>query len=168
MHSKEMLERAIDMASLGHFGQRDKSDAPYILHVLRVMLRGKTYQEMIVGVLHDIVEDTSATINEIEMRFGKEIAEAVDCITHRPLERNDDYIQRVMTDPLARQVKIYDLEDNISHERMKELDNLTKERLLQKYIKALRVLKGEPEPGTTSTGDANAARIVANRLEGRR
>lgn len=139
-----ILERAIDMAAFRHFGQRDKTDQPYILHVLRVMLRGKTYEEMIVGVLHDIVEDTATTLGELNMRFGEEIANAINCITHRPLERNLDYIQRVKTNPLATAVKLYDLEDNLSEERMQDLDDATRARLSEKYARALEILSDNP------------------------
>lgn len=58
----DLLEKAIEIAVKAHKGQKDKAGEPYILHCLSVMLKGKTEDEKIVGVLHDAVEDTKITI----------------------------------------------------------------------------------------------------------
>jgi (p)ppGpp synthase/HD superfamily hydrolase len=138
--SKTLLEEAIGLASHWHYDQRDKSDYPYIMHPLRVMLKGTTWNQRIVGMLHDIVEDTPVTIKRINAQFGDTIAQSIVCITHLPNEPNQMYLARVCTDLVARQVKIYDIEDNLSPERMANLDRPTQERLRKKYNDALEYL----------------------------
>ena len=71
-----------------------------------------------VGYLHDTVEDTPLTIDEIRRQFGDETAQAVDAVTRRDGEEWDDYIRRVGENPVARQVKISDLIDNSNLQRI--------------------------------------------------
>jgi (p)ppGpp synthase/HD superfamily hydrolase len=143
---KTQLEDAIALASRMHYGDRDKCDEPYIMHCLRVMLKGNTYSQMIVGVLHDIVEDTPVTLDEIKLRFGDEIAFSVDCITHRKNETNEAYWLRVKEDLIARQVKVYDLEDNMSHDRMHALPADIRQRLTNKYNRAMEAITQNGPP----------------------
>lgn len=80
-----MLERAIEIAVEAHRGQMDKAGKLYILHPLRVMLRGKTQDEMIVGILHDTVEDTPVTLELLRREgFSEAVLEAISCITKEP------------------------------------------------------------------------------------
>ena len=80
------LERAIEIATEAHRGQRDKAGNDYIGHPLRVMAAGKTLEEKIVGVLHDVVEDSDWTLEELAAEgFAPEIIEALRCLTLRPL-----------------------------------------------------------------------------------
>ncbi len=114
-----MLEKAIAIAVESHKGQLDKAGKIYILHPMRVMLRGKNETEMIVGILHDTVEDTPITIEMLRLEgFSDEILEAIDCITKHPGEDYADFIDRVLTNPLATQVKLYDMEDNLNRDRI--------------------------------------------------
>jgi (p)ppGpp synthase/HD superfamily hydrolase len=112
------LEDAIILASRAHRGQVDKAGKPYILHVLRVMLRQETETAQIVAVLHDVLEDTSVTMENLRAAgFSSEICEAVDALTRRPGEAYDAMISRVAANPLARVVKLADLEDNMDPRR---------------------------------------------------
>lgn len=110
------LERAITLAVDAHEGQIDKSGQPYILHPLRVMLslipHGETV--MIIGVLHDVVEDTPVTLDEIRVQFGDEIADGVDSVTKRPrdVETYRQFVERSAKHPLGRKVKRADVNDN--------------------------------------------------------
>lgn len=114
-----MLERAIEIAVEAHRGQIDKAGKIYILHPIRVMLRGKNEAEQIVGILHDVVEDTPVTIEALKLEgFPDEILAAVSCITKEDGEDYGHFIDRVMTNPLATQVKLYDLEDNMNRDRI--------------------------------------------------
>lgn len=114
-----MLERAIEIAVEAHRGQIDKAGKLYILHPLRVMLRGKTQDEMIVGILHDTVEDTPVTLDMLRGEgFSETIVEAVSCITKKPGEDYGHFIDRILTNPLATKVKLYDLEDNLQRDRI--------------------------------------------------
>lgn len=114
-----MLEKAIEIAVEAHRGQIDKAGKIYILHPIRVMLRGKNETEQIVGILHDVVEDTPVTLDMLRLEgFPDKILDALECITKKDGEAYGDFINRVITNPLATQVKLYDLEDNLNRDRI--------------------------------------------------
>ncbi len=131
------LERAIEIAHEAHAGQYDKAGKEYILHPLRVMGKGRTEEEKIVGVLHDVVEDSEWTFEMLEAEgFTPEVIEALRCVTK--LSEDEDYdhfIDRVLTNPLAMRVKLLDLEDNMDMSRLDECTEGDIQRL-QKYQKA--------------------------------
>lgn len=78
------IERAIEIAARAHAGQVDKAGAPYILHPLRVMLAVKTEEQQMAAVLHDVVEDTEVTFNELRAEgFAANVLEAVKALTKR-------------------------------------------------------------------------------------
>lgn len=113
------LDRAIALAAEVHLGQLDKARQPYILHPLRLMMRLETQEERIVAVLHDVIEDCGVEFETLRsMGFSETVLEALDCLTHRPEESYDDYIARIAHQPLARRVKIIDLEDNMDVRRL--------------------------------------------------
>lgn len=114
-----MLEKAIEIAVEAHRGQLDKAGKIYILHPIRVMLRGRDETEMIVGILHDVVEDTPVTLDMLRLEgFSEEILDAISCITKEKGEDYGHFIDRVLTNPLAAQVKLYDIEDNLNRDRI--------------------------------------------------
>ena len=139
------LQRAIDIATQAHKGQFDKSGKDYIGHPLRVMEMGRTEEEKIVGVLHDVVEDTDWTFEALaEEGFSKEIMDALRCVTKLSENENyDDFIERVKKNPLAVAVKINDLSDNMDIRRLPYLSDKDVKRL-KKYLKAYKKLIGEP------------------------
>jgi len=115
-----LLNAAIKMAVDRHLGQTDKAGEPYILHPLRVMVAQKTNEARIVGVLHDIVEDTNITLEYLtDTGFPEHIVQAIDNITKREGEGNKEYYDRVKQSPLSVQVKLADLEDNMNLDRIK-------------------------------------------------
>lgn len=138
------LNRAIEIATEAHKGQFDKAGNEYIGHPLRVMEMGKTEDEKIVGVLHDVIEDTSWTFEAIEAEgFSKEIVDALRCVTKLSENENyDDFIDRVKKNPLAVAVKINDLTDNMDIRRLPYLSDKDVKRL-KKYLKAYKRLVGE-------------------------
>lgn len=114
-----MLEKAIEIAVEAHRGQIDKAGKEYILHPMRVMLRGRNDTEMIVGILHDVVEDTPITIDMLRLEgFSEDILAALECVTKRRGESYGTFIDRILTNPLATQVKLYDMEDNMNRDRI--------------------------------------------------
>lgn len=139
------LLRAIEIATQAHQGQFDKSGKDYIGHPLRVMEMGKTEEEKITGVLHDVVEDSDWTFEALEAEgFSQEIIAALKCITKRSENENyDDFIERVKKNPLAVAVKINDLTDNMDIRRLPYLSDKDIKRL-KKYLKAYKKLIGEP------------------------
>jgi (p)ppGpp synthase/HD superfamily hydrolase len=89
------LERAIQIAAIGHAGQVDKGGSPYIFHPLRIMLKGHDERHQIVGVLHDLLEDTSWTAEDLAKEgFDQSILRALDYLTRRPGETYDSYVER--------------------------------------------------------------------------
>lgn len=119
MYTAQMLEVAIRLATNAHGGQFDKAGQPYILHPLRVMLSMMTIEEKIVAVLHDVVEDTDVTLENLKMFFPDEIVDAIETLTHREGENYHDYIMRISQgSSLARRVKMADLRDNMNRDRI--------------------------------------------------
>lgn len=124
------LERAILLAAQHHQGQVDKAGAPYILHPLRVMFRCHNTDAMTAAVLHDTVEDTALTLDDLRREgFSETIVNAVDCLTRRDDETYDAFTERVMANPLAREVKLSDLEDNMDLRRIADPQPKDFERL---------------------------------------
>ena len=139
------LQRAIEIATEAHKGQYDKAGNDYIGHPLRVMEMGKTENEKIVGVLHDVVEDTDWTFEALAAEgFSEEVIAALRCVTKLSENENyDDFIERVKKNPLAVAVKINDLSDNMDIRRLPYLSDKDVKRL-KKYLKAYKRLVGEP------------------------
>ena len=141
MFLKIILDRAIAIATSAHEGQVDKAGKPYIKHPMRVMNMGKTVEEKIAGVLHDVVEDSDWTFEMLEKEgIPKDVLDALRCVTK--LSEDEDYdhfIERVKTNPLAVKVKINDLKDNIDITRLGEVTEKDLARL-NKYIRAYRQL----------------------------
>ncbi len=140
------FEDALAIAVQAHRGQVDKAGEPYIMHPLRVMMRVTTPVERIVAVLHDVVEDSPTTLDDLRAAgFGEEIVRAVDHLSRRDGETYEDYVERAAQDPLAHRVKLADLEDNMTITRLQTLDARAVERL-GRYMRAYRRLTGE-SPG---------------------
>jgi len=130
------LEKAIRIAAQAHQGQTDKAGAPYILHLLRVMLRMSSETEMMAAVLHDVVEDTNWTLDDLRKEgFPEEVLQTVHCLTRKDRESYEEFIERVKGNPIARRVKRADLEDNMDIRRN---SNVTEEDIvrLKKYHRA--------------------------------
>ncbi len=131
------IEKAIEIAVMAHKGQKDKSGAEYILHPLRVMVRGKSEIEKICGVLHDVVEDSEWTFEMLKNEgFSDEVIAVLRCVTKESEKEDYDvFINRIAQNPIAVEVKINDLLDNMDITRLKELNEQDVKRL-NKYLKA--------------------------------
>ena len=137
---KLYLDRAIELAKQHHEGQTDKAGKPYIEHPLRVMNQVESEEEKIVAVLHDIVEDTDISLDDLRNEgFSKEVVDAVECLTKQDGENYDSYIERISFNPLAVKIKLADLEDNRDLTRLPEVTDKDLERV-EKYDKALEKL----------------------------
>jgi len=137
------LDAAIDLAARAHEGQTDKVGAPYIAHPVAVMGRVLTEEEKTVAVLHDVVEDTDMTLDDLrEHGFDERVVGAVDALSKRPDEPLEASMRRVLDEPtgLARTVKRADLAHNGDPDRLAELDDDTRSRLTEKYRRSARLL----------------------------
>ena len=113
------IEKALQIAARAHEGQKDKEGLPYILHPLRVMHAVEGEEARIVAVLHDVVEDTSVTPDDLRAAgFGERVLAAVQCVTHSRSEPYADYVIRCKANDVARQVKLADLADNSRLDRV--------------------------------------------------
>lgn len=136
------LERAIAIAAEGHAGQLDKAGQPYILHPIRVMLRVSGASERIAAILHDVVEDTPVTLEQLaDEGFAKEIVAAVDALTKRPGETRIDAAKRAAANPIARVVKLADNAENmdlsrISNPTQKDYDRLEEYKRVRELLVA--------------------------------
>lgn len=142
------LDRALVLALVAHSGETDKAGETYIRHPLRVMQAMDTETERIVALLHDVVEDSECTLDEIEQEFNEEIRDAVDCLTKDEDERKqmdgttyylEKFIPRAAENDIARKVKRVDIKDNMDLTRLSEVTEEDLDRL-QKYHKALQKL----------------------------
>ncbi len=134
------LEDAILLAAKAHRGRKDKAGAAYILHPLRVMFRMKTKDEKIVAVLHDVIEDTKYTLEDLRKGgYSQKILQSLDYLTRPDGEEYEEFIKRVKHNPLARKVKIADIEDNLDLARIKKPKKRDFMRI-EKYRRALSEL----------------------------
>jgi (p)ppGpp synthase/HD superfamily hydrolase len=146
------LEDTIKLALCAHRGQEDKAGQPYILHPLRVMLSLETEEERMVGVLHDVVEDTRDYASEGRITFDRlrewgypdSVVEALKHVTKLPEEEGEEgyrrFVERVKRNALARRVKLADLADNLDVTRLKPpLKHSDLERI-NRYLDAVRTL----------------------------
>ncbi|HEV2393153.1 MAG TPA: GTP pyrophosphokinase [Verrucomicrobiae bacterium] len=147
MTELDLLELAIGIAVEAHRGQKDRYGAPYILHPLRIMARVETTTEKTAAILHDVVEDTNWTFDQLKKKgFPQPLLEALECVTKREGEAYEDFVKRSASNPLATRVKLADLEDNMDIRRMPEITQKDQERL-EKYLRAWRFLRGiAPQP----------------------
>ena len=140
------LERAIVIAAEAHAGQTDKAGAPYILHPLRVMSRVSAGAAQIAAVLHDVVEDTRWTLDDLrDEGFAAEVLRALDALTHREGETYEDFVRRAARDAVAREVKRADLEDNLDLSRIADPSARDLARA-GKYRRAIALLDDSPAP----------------------
>ena len=137
------LEDAIALAALAHKGQVDKAGAPYILHPLRMALGLATEEERIVAVLHDVVEDTHHTLEDLRrLGYPEAVLTAVECVTRREAESYAEFIERCRANETARRVKLADLRDNLDLSRIPSPTEKDLARL-ERYRTAYAALSGE-------------------------
>jgi (p)ppGpp synthase/HD superfamily hydrolase len=134
------IEDALQLALNAHRGQKDKFDMPYILHPLRVMAKQTSDETRIVALLHDVVEDSATTLEDLrQMGYSEAIIAAVDALTHRDDEDYFDQIRRAKNNLLARPVKQADLEDNMDIRRIPTITPKDAERLAR-YREAYKLI----------------------------
>lgn len=141
MTTTPLVQLAQAIAVRAHTGQVDKNVRPYIGHPARVAERvGGDDGAQIVAWLHDVVEDTEVSLEDLRRQFPDFVVDAVDAMSKRTGEPLDDYYARVRADPIARAVKLADIADNTDPDRLALLEEPTRLRLLAKYDHARRAL----------------------------
>src|SRR5277367_6805498 len=121
------LDNALAIAVQAHTGQKDKGLKPYFLHPLRVMMAQTSITAMMVACLHDSIEDSEGAVTIASLRAvgcPEEVLDALDLLTFPKGLTDDQYLDRIKTiklNPLARAVKLSDLDDNLNLKRIKGL-----------------------------------------------
>ena len=138
----DKTKKAMKLCYEAHKDQVDKTGVPYVFHPFHVAEQMTSEASTIVALLHDVVEDTDYTLDDIAAAgFGKEIVDAVALMTHEDDVPYLDYVANLKDNPIAREVKLADLAHNSDQSRLGEIDEETRQRL-EKYKKAMALLKG--------------------------
>lgn len=138
--SGTLCHKAYTLAKKYHEDQVDKAGNDYIEHLLVVASTVMAQDEIVVALLHDIIEDTSCTaIKLIEYGIPGRLVASIEAITRLSGETYDEFILRVRKDPIARTVKLVDLQHNLDASRFDD-PLLYPESLRKRYEKAVGVL----------------------------
>jgi len=137
------LEDTIILATYAHRGQFDKAGEPYICHPLRLMLTMSTLEERTVALLHDTVEDSPVTLNDLrEAGYSSAVVEAIERLTHAEGVDYFDYVAKIKSNSLATKVKMADLRDNMNLSRIAK-PTMKDESRVEKYQKAMAMLEAK-------------------------
>ena len=130
VYENEELNKAYEIASMAHKNQKDKGCTEYINHPVAVSDMVESLEEKIVALLHDVVEDTRVTLEELKsFGFNDNVIAAIDAISKKAGESTDDYMNRVKNNKLACSVKKADLLHNMDISRLKAVNKKDLERL---------------------------------------
>ena len=131
----------MNIAYKAHDKQKDKGGFPYINHPLHLAELMDDEYSVCVALLHDVVEDSNVTLNELSGIFPPEVIQAIDLLTKRDNVLYADYIKQISNNELATKVKLADLSHNMDKTRC--IDNPLKVELLEKYLMAYTILRGD-------------------------
>ncbi len=135
-----MIDIALSIAKKAHAGQVDKAGVDYIQHPLYVASQVKTEQEKTVALLHDVIEDSDVTVDDLlASGLSNEVVTAVQILTKKEGQSYQEYLEKVKSNNLARVVKLADLKHNSDLSRLKSVTNTAYERV-KKYKNAIRYL----------------------------
>ncbi len=137
-----MTIKAMKLAYQAHLGQVDHNDVPYIFHPYHVAEQMTDEISCTVALLHDVVEDTEVTLEDLRKEFPTDVVEAVALLTHDKTVDYFEYVKEAKKNPIARKVKMADLDHN-SDESRSEGSELTEEQLAywrKKYTRAKAIL----------------------------
>ena len=135
-----LLIKAFFLCVIKHWKQKDKAGKRYVWHPIHVMINVKGYNEKIVALLHDIVEDTEVTVPDLKnLKFSKEVIEAVDVITKKKDQEYFSYLKSIRDNSIAKKVKIEDLKHNSDLKRLRSITQKDIDRAV-KYKKAIDYL----------------------------
>lgn len=137
----ELTKKALKLSFEAHKDQLDKGGMPYVYHPFHVAEQMMTEETVVVALLHDVVEDTELTLEDIRAQgFPESVVEALSLLTHDNEVPYLDYVTAVKKNPIARAVKLADLQHNSELTRLDKIDEKA-ERRAEKYRKAIAILK---------------------------
>lgn len=135
----KMINKALNIAYKAHHGQKDKGNVPYIFHSYHIAEKFNNETDICVAILHDVLEDTFVSKEELEGYFPKEVIEPLVLLTRSTHDTYFEYIKNICSNPIARKVKIEDIKHNLVFERIQ--NKKRNEKLEKRYLKALEILK---------------------------
>jgi len=159
-----LIEKAEQIARKAHEGQTDKAGQPYILHPLHVAGQMKSEEEIIVALLHDVVEDSDITLLDLRKQgFSYRVVDALSLLTHEEGVDYFDYIRDIKFSPLATAVKLADLQHNSDLTRLVVVDDEAKRRV-EKYEEAIKILRSCKNLRTYGQGSKGDVRYFKTEL----
>ena len=136
----DMTKKALKLSFEAHKEQVDKSDMPYVYHPFHIAEQMKDEDTTIVALLHDVVEDTDITVEDIrKMGFSEDVCEALSLMTHDENVPYMEYVKKLKKNPIAKAVKLADLKHNSDLTRLDAVDEKTLKRV-GKYKCAMKIL----------------------------
>lgn len=137
----DLTRKALKISFNAHKNQVDKSGMPYVFHPFHLAEQMDDEYSVCVALLHDVVEDTDITIEELIIEgFPKEVINAIELMTHSDSVPYLDYVKIIKNNPIARKVKLADLMHNSDLSRLDKIDDKVLERVA-KYKKAIGILQ---------------------------
>ena len=141
----EMTKKALKLCFEAHKDQVDKSGMPYVFHPFHLAEQMETEDTVITALLHDVVEDTDYTIDDLqEMGFSENVISALKLLTPDPGISYMDYVKKIKENPVAKTVKLKDLAHNSDLTRLDSVDDKARKRV-KKYQRAIALLNGEDD-----------------------
>lgn len=143
-----LTNKAMRIAYDAHHGQVDKCGQPYVFHPYHLAEQMPDEATTCAALLHDVVEDTGITLEELERAFPAEVTDALRLLTHEPGVDYFDYVRAIRCNVVAKAVKLADLAHNSDETRFAgcartDADEAARERRRAKYEKARAILEGE-------------------------
>jgi len=136
-----ITKKALKLCFEAHKEQVDKSGMPYVFHPFHLAEQMKNEETTVVALLHDLVEDTDYTIEDLmSMGFSKSITDAIALMTHANDVEYMDYVREIKNNPIAKAVKLADLKHNSDLTRLDVADEKALSRR-EKYLKAIKLLE---------------------------
>ena len=142
MVNTKLTRKAMNIAYNAHMNQFDKAGVPYIYHPIHLAEQMDTETECIVALLHDVVEDTEVTLEQLEKDFSKEVIECIRLLTHGDDVNYMEYIKELSKNPIAKKVKIADLLHNSDETRLEKI-TIKDVAKRKKYKNALEFLRNK-------------------------
>ena len=140
IYTKE-TQKALVLCFEAHKEQKDKSGMPYVFHPFHLAEQMQTEDTTVVALLHDVVEDTDYTLDDLaKMGFSENVIKALALLTHDPAVEYMDYVKAIKPNPIAKAVKLADLRHNSDLSRMEVVDEWALKRQA-KYLKAIEILE---------------------------
>ncbi len=134
-------KKALDFCFKAHKEQVDKSGLPYVFHPFHLAEQMETEETTIVALLHDVVEDTDYTFEDLAKEgFSSSVIEALKLLTHDEKVKYEDYVEALKDNPIAKAVKLADLRHNSDLSRLDEVTEKDLKRR-QKYLDAIKILE---------------------------